>query len=107
MAKQRIYLLPRAEEALKAFGENLRLARLRRNITSKLQAERAGISLMTLHKVEQGSPSVAIGNYLQVLTTLGMDGEIAGLSANDPLGRKLQDLGLTRARQRASRSPTK
>ncbi len=107
MAKQQIYLLPRAEEALKAFGENLRLARLRRNITAKLQAERAGISLMTLHKVEQGAPSVAIGNYLQVLITLGLEGEVAQLAANDPLGRKLQDIGLTQTRQRASRRGTK
>ncbi len=107
MSKQQIYLLPRAEEALKTLGENLRLARLRRNITSKLQAERAGISLMTLHKVEHGSPSVAIGNYLQVLITLGMEGEVANLAANDPLGRKLQDLGLVRTRQRASRRNAK
>lgn len=43
-----ISLLPTSAKALKTFGENLRPACLRRGITAKRQAERAGISVGTL-----------------------------------------------------------
>lgn len=48
MPKQSISLLPTSAKALKTFGENLRPACLRRGITAKRQAERAGISVGTL-----------------------------------------------------------
>ena len=41
MAKRTTVLFPKTIELLQEFGENLRWARLRRNITSALQAERA------------------------------------------------------------------
>ena len=63
MAKKTAIVLPKTEELLRTFGENIRLARLRRNITAKLEAERAGISIVTLAKIENGAPTVAIGHY--------------------------------------------
>ena len=41
MAKKTAIVLPKTEELLRTFGENIRLARLRRNITAKLEAERS------------------------------------------------------------------
>ena len=102
MPKRTVDLLPRAERILSGLGENIRLARLRRNITAKLEAERAGISIATLAKIETGSSSVAIGNYMQVLMTLGLEGDMAKVALDDELGRKIQDAGLT-PRRRASR----
>ena len=102
MAKKTTVLFPKTEAMLREFGENLRLARLRRNITAKLEAERAGISIATLTKIEEGSPSVALGNYMQVLLTLGLECDILKVAADDELGRKLQDAGLT-VRKRASK----
>ena len=64
MAKKTAIVLPKTEELLRTFGENIRLARLRRNITAKLEAERAGISIATLAKIENGAPTVAIGHYI-------------------------------------------
>ncbi len=94
MAKSTTILFPRTVEMLKLFGENLRLARLRRNISSKLEAERAGISVSTLTKIEKGEPTVALGSYIQVLVTLNLSEDILKVAADDELGRKLQDLNL-------------
>lgn len=77
-------------------GEQIKLARLRRDISSELAAERAGISRATLWNVEKGSPSVAIGIYAAVLHALnGMDTDLLLVAKDDELGRKLQDLKLT------------
>lgn len=102
MPKKSVELLPRLEKTLRGLGENIRLARLRRNVTAKLEAERAGIGIATLAKIEAGSPSVAIGNYMQVLMTLGLDGDMEKVALDDELGRKIQDAGLA-VRARASR----
>ena len=67
MPKKTVILLPQIENILSELGSNIRLARLRRNITAKLEAERAGISIATLGKIESGSPAVSIGNYMQVM----------------------------------------
>ena len=92
MAKRTTVLFPKTIELLQEFGENLRLARLRRNITSALQAERAGISRATLSQIEKGSPAVSLGSYVQVLVSLGLEHD---LLKDDELGRKLQDAGLS------------
>ena len=81
MAQKRNILFPKTEAVLKELGENIRLARLRRNITAKLEAERAGISIATLSKIESGSPAVAMGNYMQVLFTLGLEQDVRKLQA--------------------------
>ncbi|MGE4564983.1 MAG: helix-turn-helix domain-containing protein [Victivallaceae bacterium] len=102
MAKRKMVLFPKAEAILREFGGNLRLARLRRNVTAKLEAERAGISVATLSQIEKGSPTVALGNYLQVLVSLGLEKDLLRVAADDELGRKLQDAGLN-IRARASK----
>ncbi|MDR0932672.1 MAG: helix-turn-helix domain-containing protein [Victivallales bacterium] len=106
MTKKKAILFPKTEEMLRGFGENLRLARLRRNITAKLEAERAGISVATLAQIEKGSPAVSLGNYMQVLLTLGLEKDILMVAADDELGRKLQDAGLA-VRARASKRSAK
>ena len=98
-----VYLLAvMAIAMLEQLGENMRLARLRRNVTARLTAERAGISVTTLTKIEQGNPAVSMGSYLQVLVTLNLERDILKVAADDELGRTLQDLGL-RVRARASK----
>jgi transcriptional regulator with XRE-family HTH domain len=82
-------------------GENLRLARLRRRLSAQQVADRAGISRSTLQNLEKGSPSVSMGNLLQVLVVLGLEKDFPELAAVDPLGRKLEDARLTESRRRA------
>ena len=106
MPKKSVFLLPKTEQILSELGANIRLARLRRNITAKLEAERAGISIATLAKIEAGSPAVSMGNYMQVLMTLGLDKDMLKVALDDELGRKIQDAGLS-VRRRASKRGTK
>ena len=82
-------------EILEQMGEQIKLARLRRRLSTELVAERAGISRATLWNVEKGSPSVAIGIYAAVLHALGnMDNDFLLVAKDDEFGRTLQDLEL-------------
>lgn len=87
-------LLPSAQKILLEFGENIRLARLRRKLGAEQVAERANISRKTLWSVETGSPSVAIGTYVQVLFVLGLEKDLIKVAEDDKLGRKIQDADL-------------
>lgn len=79
---------------LEKLGARLRLARKRRRISSVLMAQRVGISRDTLHRIEKGDPVVGLGTHLRVLRVLGLDADLDRVAADDPLGRKLQDLAL-------------
>ena len=103
MARRTAHLTPAASEVLKALGENLRLARLRRKISSTMLAERAGMTRMTLRAIERGESGVTIGAYANVLFSLGLEKDLLLVGRDDPLGRKLQDAGLSQPRQRVSR----
>lgn len=95
MSRKGSTVLPQTEKILKQMGEQIKLARLRRKLSTELVAERAGISRATLWNVEKGSPSVAIGIYASVLHALnGMDDDLLLIAKDDELGRKLQDLNL-------------
>ena len=76
------------------FGENIKLARLRRKLSTKQVGERAGISRTTLYEIERGKPNVSIGNYTKVLSVLGLANDLLNVAKDDELGRKLQDANL-------------
>jgi transcriptional regulator with XRE-family HTH domain len=109
--KDSVVIMPKGKKLLKALGENIKLARLRRKLSSEQVAERAGFSRGTLWQIEKGAPSVAMGAYFQVLFVLGLENDFLKLAGNDELGRKLQDAGLvTKARapkKKANDSQTK
>lgn len=96
-------LLPQTAKKLKALGEDIRLARLRRGLAAGLLAERAGIARDTLRALENGSPGVSLGVLAAVLSALGMAQVLETLAEKDTTGRKLQDIALgERAKRRAS-----
>ena len=101
MGRKAVLILPGTAEILSRMGDQIRLARLRRNLSVELVAERADISRATLWKVEKGDPSVAIGIYAAVLHALNnMDTDFLLVAKDDVMGRTMQDLELS-VRKRA------
>ena len=95
--------LPRKlEQKMQVVGEQIRLARLRRNLSIAQAAERATCSPLTVSRIEKGAPTVAIGIYLRVLYVLQLDDDILLIAKEDAMGKALQDLSLNR-RKRASK----
>lgn len=102
MNKRTVTIYPSSAKELKALGQRLKDARLRRRFSMETVCARADISRPTLYKVENGDPSVAIGSYLQVLRVLGLVDDLSLIAKEDVLGRRLQDESLPQ-RKRAPR----
>ena len=94
MARTLPPLLPRLARVLRALGDRVRQARLRRAYPAETVAQRAGITRMTLMRVERGDPAVALGLYARVLQALGLEADLDQIATDDELGRKLQDAEL-------------
>ncbi|WP_445734580.1 helix-turn-helix domain-containing protein [Mariniflexile sp.] len=94
MNSKKAILLPKYQKIFDGIGENIKLARKRRKLTADQVSERAGIHRATLYRVEKGDPSVAIGIYFNIFRVLNLDKDFEQLAADDPFGRKLQDLDL-------------
>ena len=106
MAKKTAPLLPATEYLLLQLGERLRLARLRRRLSAKQVAERAGMSPMTLRSLEHGGSGVTIGAYLAVMQVLGVEKDVDLLAKADPQGRELQDAKLPKRTKTEKRTGT-
>ncbi len=101
--QREVVIMPKTLDILKTMGEQIKMARLRRNLPVKIVSERAGISRNTLWQIEKGNPSVAIGYYAAVLHALNnLDGDLLLVAKDDVLGKKLQDLEIS-AKKRVSR----
>lgn len=87
-------LFPKHQKILELVGENIKLARKRRKLTTIQISERAGIARNTLYLIEKGSSSVSIGAIFNVLRALGLQDDFLKLAADDEFGRKLQDIEL-------------
>lgn len=59
------------ESLLKQLGARLKEARLARNESQELFAQRLGITRQSYSKMEQGSPQTPIGNWLAASSILG------------------------------------
>lgn len=58
--------------ALILLGEQIRVRRKSLGLSAQATAESAGLSRVTLHRIEKGEPSVSIGAVFNVLAVLGM-----------------------------------
>lgn len=94
MNSKKQIIFPKYNLLLEKLGENIKLARKRRKLTTLQVAERANVSRSTLYLIESGNPGVAMGAYFNVLRVLGLQDDFLKLAADDILGRKLQDIEL-------------
>jgi len=94
MKSKKNIIFPKHQEIMECFGENIKLARKRRKLTTVQVSERADINRTTLYQIEKGNPKVSIGAYFNVLRVLGLQDDFLKLAADDEFGRKLQDLEL-------------
>jgi len=69
-------------QVLFQLGDRLRALRKAMRMGTVEMAEKAGISRMTLSAIESGSPSPSMGNYLRVMSVLGVSGELAMLAGD-------------------------
>lgn len=90
----KLVIFPKMQRQFGILGENIKLARLRRKLTTQQVAERADISLECLAQVEGGDWNISIGIYANVLRVLNLEQDIFRIADNDILGRKLQDIEL-------------
>lgn len=70
--EQKITYSPRTLEAGRLLGERVRLGRRERRWTLQELAERAGVSVPTMRKVERGDPSVGLGIAFEAATLTGV-----------------------------------
>lgn len=103
-ARALLQLPPATAAAIEKLGANLAVARLRRKESLKTWANRMGVSVPTLQRLEAGDPSVGIGIVATALWLIQRDGELGKLAAPEhDLGaiemdvRKAEELGRARA----------
>src|SRR5438046_10417463 len=72
---------PAAAQALRALGENLAIARVRRHESQRAWAKRLGVSVPTLIRMERGDPGVSAGIYVTALWMIGRADGLAELAA--------------------------
>lgn len=96
MDRRKQIIFPKYQKILEKLGENIKLARKRRKLTTIQVAERADINRSTLTQIEKGNPSVSMGAYFNTLRVLGLQDDFLKLAADDEYGRKLQDIELVK-----------
>jgi transcriptional regulator with XRE-family HTH domain len=82
---------PKVKEACAEIGASIKTWRILYELKSIQVAERAGISLGTLHKIENGDSSVGLSAFLEVVRSLGLLEQLT--DSLDPLS---SDLGRAR-----------
>jgi transcriptional regulator with XRE-family HTH domain len=69
-------------EKLVELGKQIRAQRKSLRVSAVAAAESAGMSRVTLHRIERGERSVAMGAYLNAMTALGMELGVTGHSGS-------------------------
>jgi transcriptional regulator with XRE-family HTH domain len=100
-------LPPPAQRALEKFGHDLSLARRRRRFSQASMADRVGISVASLRRLEAGDPGVSFGAVARALHVLGELEKLSLLldTAHDDLGLALMDAQLPRRIRARKLSP--
>jgi transcriptional regulator with XRE-family HTH domain len=71
------------ERILTQLGQNIRIARLRRNLRLEDLAKRIGISRYLMSDIEKGKPTASIASYVGALWALGLSDSLNNLADPD------------------------
>lgn len=77
---------------LVAVGERIRAHRQRQKVSATTAAESAGMSRVTLHRIERGEPSVTMGAYMNAIAALGLELDVRDPQDRQPVRASLPDL---------------
>ena len=72
-------LPPLVSRSMQKLGRDIAVARRKRRITTKMMAERMGVSRPTYLRVERGDPTVGLGVYAMALFVLGLGSPLGDL----------------------------
>lgn len=103
-----MFILEPASEIARILGQRLRTRRLLQNVTQQDLADRAGLSVGTIRRLEDEG-TCSLFTLLSVVKTLGMTRELEHLFEPPKTSiRELERIAQARGRQRASgtRGPT-
>ena len=75
--------------ALRKFGADIRIARLKRGFTVEMMAQRIRVHRSTYSKIEKGDPMVGLGAYATALFILGF-----GTPLDELIDQRRDDTGL-------------
>ena len=108
IARALLQLPPATAGAIEKLGADLAVARLRRKESLRSWAQRMGVTVTTLQRLEAGDPSVGIGIVATALWLIKRDGELGSLAAPEHDQGALEmdvraaiDLGRSRAQSSA------
>jgi hypothetical protein len=97
-------LPPEVGNALAALGEHLAIARVRRKESQRLWAQRLGVSVPTLIRMERGDAGVSLGIYATALWLMGLSGALGEIASPDKDLKALEAEIRTVKRARSVRS---
>ena len=80
-ARAILQMPPATVAAIEKLGADLAVARLRRKESLKTWAQRMGVSVPTLQRLEAGDPGVGVGIVATALWLIQRDGALAQLAA--------------------------
>ena len=99
-----MYLPSSAEQSLKALGEQIKLARKRRQWTISEMASKMDVSVPTVIAIEQGLPTVGTGILFSAMWLLGLEKELSLISSpEDKIGIELINRRLPKKVRHATR----
>ena len=86
------FLMFGVEELLQQVGQNIKTARIRRNITIKELANRSHVDERTISRLEKGDTSINFKNLVTVLMILGLEDSVYDLADpnQDQVGKALE-----------------
>jgi transcriptional regulator with XRE-family HTH domain len=84
MARNLAEQLPReVQKQLEELGQRVRIARVRRSMSTEDLAQACGIGRRTLYRIENGEPGIALGTFLSVLWKLALLDTLHGVADPD------------------------